>query len=35
MAAAVVVVLWKTRKVTEPVLIAIAAAIGFVIHFWN
>jgi chromate transporter len=35
MAAAVVLVLWKTRKVTEPVLIAIAAAIGFVIHFWN
>jgi chromate transporter len=35
MAVAVVLVLWKTRKVAEPVLIAIAAAIGFVIHFWN
>ena len=35
MAVAVVLVLWKTRKLTEPILIAIAAAIGFVIHFWN
>jgi chromate transporter len=35
MAVAVILVLWRTRKVTEPVLIAVAAAIGFVIHFWH
>jgi chromate transporter len=33
MAVAVILVLWRTRKVTEPLLIALAAAIGFVIHF--
>ena len=33
MAIAVAVILLYTRKITEPILIAISAAIGFAIHF--
>jgi chromate transporter len=34
-AITIVVILLSTKKVTEPILIAISAAIGFAVHFWG